>query len=233
MGFDNIIAIIPARGGSKGVPRKNIRLLRGKPLIVYSIEAAIASQYLTRVIVSTEDTEIAECAKKYGAEVVERPESLARDDSSPIDVIIQVLDFIKKDKGQEPELVVLLQPTSPFRTSEDIDKAIEKFHSSQCESVVSICACQKTPYKTLIIENEKLIPFIDAKHLHASRQSLPTVYYPNGAIYIAPPSILREKKTFHVKKSVPYFMPPERSFDIDTELDLSIAECIMNINPEK
>lgn len=218
------LAIIPARGGSKGIPRKNIRILGNKPLIAYTIQAALQAKKIDRVIVSTEDEEIETISQNYGAEIIKRPVELAEDNSSPIDVIIHVIDTLKGKIRQEPELIVLLQPTSPFRTSSDIDKAIELFDPSICESIVSICECKKTPFKTLVIENNYLTPFIDVKHMHASRQTLPTVYYPNGAIYISPPQILREKGTFHVEASIPYLMPQERSLDIDTETDLMVAE---------
>jgi len=126
-----ILAIIPARGGSKRLPKKNVRILRGKPLIFYTIDTANKSKYLDRVIVSTDDKKIAEISAKYGAEVIERPKKLARDDSPIIDAIFHVLNKIEAD------IVVLLQPTSPLRTAKDIDEAINLFIDNKCDSVIS------------------------------------------------------------------------------------------------
>jgi CMP-N-acetylneuraminic acid synthetase len=153
----NVIAIIPARGGSKGIPRKNIRLLAGKPLIAYTIEAAFTSK-MDKVIVSTEDEEIAEISKKYGAEVIERPKGLAKDETPTIDVIFHVLEILKA-KNYNPDIVVLLQPTSPLRNAEDIYNAIKLFLDSDCESVVSVCEVEHPPYWSFEIE-EAYLAFI-------------------------------------------------------------------------
>ena len=141
---NKIIAIIPARGGSKGISRKNIKSLAGKPLIAYSIEAALKSKYINSVVVSTEDEEIAKISEKCGAEVIERPEELAKDEKPTIDVIFQVLEILRM-KNHTPDIVVLLQPTSPLRDTEDIDNAIELFLNGGCESVVSVCEVEHPP----------------------------------------------------------------------------------------
>jgi len=221
-----ILAIIPARGGSKTIPRKNIKLLNGKPLIYYTIKESIKSKYLGRIIVSTEDKEISEISKKYGAEVIERPEELAKDETPTIDVIFHVLQVIKAENF-EPGLVVLLQPTSPLRNAQDIDNAIELFLKNDCESVVSVCEAEHSPYWSFEIENRYLKPIFGGKYLNMRRQDLPKVYTPNGAIYVSTPEILRKYKSFYCSKTIPYIMPPERSVDIDNEIDFMLAELLM------
>ncbi len=223
-----ILAIIPARGGSKGVPRKNIRLLVGKPLIAYSIEAALKSRYIDRVVVSTEDEEIAETARRWGAEVIRRPKKLARDDTPTIDVIIHVLDYLRKEEKYIPDIVVLLQPTSPLRTREDIDNAIEHFLNNQdCLSLVSVTEFEHPPWWALKIENGYLSPIFNEEYIRMRRQDLPKAYKPNGAIFISTPKVLYEYKTFYTPKTIAYIMPPERSIDIDTEFDFLIAEFLI------
>jgi len=220
-----ILAIIPARGGSKTIPRKNIKLLNGKPLIYYTIKESIKSKYLGRIIVSTEDKEISEISKKYGAEVIERPEELAKDETPTIDVIFHVLQV--QAENFEPGLVVLLQPTSPLRNVQDIDNAIELFLKNDCESVVSVCEAEHSLYWSFEIENRYLKPIFGGKYLNMRRQDLPKVYTPNGAIYVSTPEILRKYKSFYCSKTIPYIMPPERSVDIDNEIDFMLAELLM------
>ena len=221
-----IVAIIPARGGSKGIPRKNIKQLFGKPLIVWTIEHGKKSRYIGRITVSTEDKEIAEISKKYGAEVIERPEELAKDETPTIDVIFHVLQVVKAENF-EPGLVVLLQPTSPLRNAQDIDNAIELFLKNDCESVVSVCEVEHSLYWSFEIENRYLKPIFGGKYLNMRRQDLPKVYTPNGAIYVSTPEILRKYKSFYCSKTIPYIMPPERSVDIDNEIDFMLAELLM------
>ena len=221
-----IVAIIPARGGSKGIPRKNIKQLFGKPLIVWTIEHAKKSRYIGRITVSTEDKEIAEISKKYGAEVIERPEELAKDETPTIDVIFHVLQVVKAENF-EPGAVVLLQPTSPLRNAQDIDNAVELFLKNDCESVVSVCEVEHSLYWSFEIENRYLKPIFGGKYLNMRRQDLPKVYTPNGAIYVSTPEILRKYKSFYCSKTIPYIMPPERSVDIDNEIDFMLAELLM------
>jgi len=220
------LTVIPARGGSKGIPRKNIRLLNGKPLIAYSIEAAFKSRRANRVIVSTEDQEIAEISKRYGAEVIDRPKELARDDSPTIDAVLHALGLLEEG-GYMPDVVVLLQPTSPLRNAEDIDNAIELFLSRECDSVVSVCEFKHSPYWSFKIENGYLKPIFGENYIKMRRQDLPKAYIPNGAIYVSTPETLRKYKSFYCPKTVPYIMPLERSIDIDNEIDFILAELIM------
>jgi CMP-N,N'-diacetyllegionaminic acid synthase len=222
-----ILAIIPARGGSKTIPRKNLRLLHGKPLIAHSIGTALKSRSIDRVTVSTEDHEIAEISKKYGAEVIERPEELARDDSPTIGAVLHALDFLEK-QGYMPDVVVLLEPTSPLRNVEDIDNAIQLLLNSDCESIVSVCEVGHSPYWMHEIKDGYLKPLFDKKYVEMMRQDLPKIYMPNGAVCVSTPGNLRRFRSFYTNKILPCVMPIERSVDIDTEMDLELAEAILN-----
>lgn len=222
----NIIVIIPARGGSKGLPRKNIRLLAGKPLIAWTIEQAKNSKASYNVVVSTEDKEIGEIARNYGAVVIERPKDLAKDDTPTIDAIFHVLEVLKA-KNYNPDIIILLQPTSPLRNAEDIDNAVKLFLNRSCESVVSACEVDTSPYWSFKIEDGYLKHIFEEKYLTMRRQELPQVYAPNGAIYISTPENLQKYKSFYCVKTIPYIMPPRRSVDIDEEIDFKFAEFLL------
>ena len=216
-----ILAVIPARGGSKGLPRKNLRLLADKPLIAYSIEASLKSEYINRVVVSTEDDEIAEIAKTYGIEVIRRPIDLAKDDTPMIDVVLHVLNSMESE--YTPNIVILLQPTSPLRDNKDIDEAIKLFLSKDCDSVVGVTENMKA-YWSFEVKNGYIQPIFGKEYLKKRRQDLPLLYLPNGSIYITRSSILKRHKSFYWGKIIPYIMPPEKSIDIDTKMDLLLAE---------
>ncbi len=221
-----IIAVIPARGGSKGVLKKNIRLLADKPLIHYTIHAAQHSRYIDHVIVSTDDDEITNVALKDGAQVIKRPPEIAGDDASTIEAVFHVLSQYK-GRGLEPKLVVLLQPTSPFRTSFDIDAALDIFLQNDCDSVVSLVETTHPPYWNMVLEGSYLKPLFNQEYLTKRRQDLPKTYLPNGAIYIASAETLKQTHSFYTPKTKPYIMPAERSLDIDSEFDLLFAEVLM------
>ena len=156
----DIIAIIPARGGSKSVHRKNIRLLCGKPLIAYTIHTALSSKYIGRVIVSTEDEEIAEIAKGCGAEITIRPSELAQDDTPSLPVFQHVIERLEEVEGFSPEIIVILQPTSPLRTVEDIDGAIQILIETCCDSVVSVCKVEHPIHWMFTLEKDRLKPVV-------------------------------------------------------------------------
>jgi len=225
-----IIALIPARGGSKGLPRKNIALLNGKPLISYSIQSALNTNLVSRVIVSTEDAEIAETSRKYGAEVMDRPRELAQDDTPTMSVVIWTLNQLEAN-GYFADAIVLLQPTTPLRTSHDIDAAAKLFFESDCESVVSICEMEHSPYWSFKVENGFISSLLGKEHLSIRRQDLPKVYLPNGALFISSPKVLLRTKSFYTDRTMPYIMPSERSIDIDSEKDLLLAEIMLRKSP--
>lgn len=222
---NKILAIIPARGGSKGVPRKNIRELAGKPLIAWTIEEAKKSKYITRLILSSEDDEIIEVAKKYGCEVpFVRPKELAKDDTPGID---PVLHAIEQCPGYD--YVMLLQPTSPLRTVKDIDECIEFVINNKIETCVSVTESEKSPYWMYKVDSKgKMEPLINQNKIIVRRQELPTVYMLNGAIYMAKIDRLLQEKSFLNSYTKAFIMCKENSFDIDTEMDLLICEYLLD-----
>jgi len=225
---EKILALIPARGGSKGLPRKNIKPLLGKPLIAWTIEQAKNSKYIDRIVVSTDDEEIAEISRKYGAEVpFLRPKELARDDSPTIDAIMHAINWFE-ERGEFFDILVLLQPTSPLRTTEDIDNAIKLFlNDKEALSLVSVKENEHSPFWSLKIEDKFLNPLFGEEYFKKRRQELPKSYMPNGAIFISYIDILKKYKTFYTPKTIAYVMSPERSVDIDNEFDFLLAEFIL------
>lgn len=222
-----ILAIIPARGGSKGIPDKNIRNICGKPLISWTIEQAKNCEYIDKVLVSTDDEEIAEISRIYGVEVpFLRPKELAKDDSPTIDAILHSLNFLE-EINYIPEIVVLLQPTSPLRLVKDINNSIEQFLEKKYDSIISVCNFDHSPYWSLRIDSDYLNPAFGEDYFETRRQDLPILYHPNGAIFISNPSNLKMFKSFLCEKAGAYIMPSERSFDIDNELDFLLVEFLM------
>lgn len=220
------IAIIPARGGSKGLPRKNIRPLAGKPLIAHSIEVARNCNNIDRVIVTTDDKEIADISREYGAEVpFIRPEHLAGDEATTIDVLKHAIDFLEKEPSKVSH-IILLQPTSPLRSTDDVTKALEiYFQQNNQEAVISVCEAQTHPYLLKKITNQCIVDFIE-KPVVTRRQDFPNVYELNGAIYICPKENI-ENGYIYKDKAIPFIMNRESSVDIDDEVDFLLAEAIM------
>jgi CMP-N-acetylneuraminic acid synthetase len=223
-----ILAIIPARGGSKGVPRKNIRELDGKPLIFYTIEEAKKSKYIDRIIVSTDDEEILDISKKFCAEVPYlRPKELAQDNSSTVDCIIHMLNWLKENENYMPDYVCLLQCTSPLRKFYDIDGTIEKMIDTDMDGAVSVCEAEVNPYWTNVFDGDKLNYFIEDGKLIKRRQDLPKVYRINGAVYVVKKDILINQKTLEPNKITGYIMETKKSIDIDNIEDFLLAEVLI------
>jgi CMP-N,N'-diacetyllegionaminic acid synthase len=224
----NIVAIIPARGGSKGLKRKNVLPLNGKPLIAYSIEAALKMDDIDRVIVSTDCEEIAEFAKEYGAEVpFIRPESLASDTATTIDVLKHTIDFLKQEEGYETDHILLLQPTSPLRSEKHVKEALNLYLENRCP-VVSVCLADSHPYLMRVKHGEYLVPFVDQPDKKATRrQDLPEVYELNGAIYLTDYHHLMNVSAIYKDKVIPYVMDKRSSVDIDDEIDFKLAEVLL------
>jgi CMP-N,N'-diacetyllegionaminic acid synthase len=222
------IALIPARGGSKGLPRKNVRLVGGKPLIVWTIEAAIQSSCFNRVVVSTEDTEIADIAKSYGAEApFQRPMELAGDQAKSIEVVIQALQWFK-EHGEVFDRIALLQPTSPLRNGSDIQNAWNLFKQKKSGAVVSVCECEHSPlWMNTIADDLSMADFLTPNIVNRNRQGLKQYYRLNGAIYLANIHYLTDCYGFFGPRTFAYIMPQERSVDIDSELDLKFAEFLL------
>ena len=225
----NILAVITARGGSKTIPKKNIVNVGGKPLIAWTIEVALKSRLLDRVIVSTDDQEIAEISKKWGADVpFIRPTILAKDDTPHIPVLIHSVKWLEAKEKIIPDSIMLLQPTLPFRKTEDIDNAINLLYKKKADSVVSVCRAFNHPYLVkYVLSDGKLKDFIKPPEGYLSKQNLPKVYVLNGAVYIVKRDILINKKTFYTNNTYAYIMPQERSLDIDTKWELFLADLIL------
>lgn len=227
----DVLAIIPARGGSKGLPRKNILPLLGKPLIAYTIEEAKKSKYISRVIVTTDDDEIAQVSIKFHAEVpFMRPKDLASDNISTNDVIRHTLDTIMLQDGKLPQIICLLQCTSPLRTVEDIDNTIEKIIKSDFDSAVSVCEVDNNPYWMNVFNGEKLSYFIEEGKNIKRRQDLPKVYQMNGAVYVTKTEAFLRENNIECESITGYIMDKEKSVDIDTSIDFKIAELILKNN---
>jgi len=226
----NILGLIPARSGSKGLPRKNIKPLLGKPLIAWTIEQSLASKYLDRVVVSTDDKEVAEISKKYGAEVpFMRPKELAEDNAKGIDVVLHTIDWLEEnDQRKQYDLLMLLQPTSPLRKSEDIDNAIELLFLKEAKAIVSVCEVDHHPlWANTLPENGCMKNFIKQEIMNKNRQELPVFYRLNGAIYLAYCNYIKERKSFFGKDTFAYIMPKSRSVDIDDEIDFKLVEILI------
>ncbi len=229
----NILGLIPARVGSKGLPGKNIKLLSGKPLIAWTIEHALKSKYLDRIVVSTDDKEIAEVSRKYGAEIpFIRPKELAEDNAKGIDVVLHAIDWFRKnDNRKQYDLLMLLQPTSPLRKSEDIDKAIELLFLKEAKAIVSICEVDHHPlWANTLPEDGCMKDFIRKETMNKNRQELPVYYRLNGAIYLAYCNYVKQYKSFMGKDTFAYKMPKERSIDIDDKIDFKLAEILTKNN---
>lgn len=222
-----ILAIIPARGGSKGIKGKNIKLLNGKPLLVYSIEAALQCSYIDYVLVSTDSEEIADCGKKYGAQVpFLRPEELATDEAKTIDALLHGIQKLK-EIGNEFDYLVLLQPTQPFRTGQQLSEAIETIVDTGVSSLVSVCPVEEHPILMRTLDNDGKLKSILEIGSTVRRQDFSSVYKVNGSIYINRIDETFDKNTSLNDNQYPYFMSREDSIDIDTMEDFLAAEQLM------
>jgi len=216
----SIIAIITARGGSKGLPRKNVLDLNGKPLIAHTIDAALKSQIFSKVIVTTDDSEIKDVSLSYGAEVIDRPQELATDTASSLDVIEHTL-YELKNNGNNFSHFMLLQPTSPLRTEVHIQDAWEKYINDKAASLISVCEVEHSPFKMLIeTDNGEIAPLTKWEHLTMPRQQLPKTYLPNGAIYINEVTLFQKNKNLFEPMLSIYVMTKNDSIDIDINEDL-------------
>lgn len=222
-----ILAVIPARGGSKGVPRKNIRLLGDKALLAWTVEAARQSRYIDRLIISSDDEEIISVAIETGCEApFVRPSELARDDTPGIEPVLHALRMLP-----DYDYVVLLQPTSPFRTTRDIDDCIEMCVRNGGPACVSVTPPDKSPYWMYTLDGEaKMAPLLPTPEGFFRRQDLPRVFALNGAVYVADTGWLVKNRTFITSDTLGFVMTREHSVDIDTERDLAFCEFLLRSN---
>lgn len=224
-----ILAVIPARGGSKGLPGKNIKLLYGKPLIAWSIGEALRSKYLDKIIVSTDDRRISRISRKYGVEVpFLRPKKLATSKAKMIDVLLHALAHFKK-KRKSYDLIMLLQATSPLRGYRDIDASIELLFRKKAKSVISVCESGHHPSLLVKLTRQgQLTGFNKKMIMNKNRQELAPYYRINGALYFSYIDYLKKRKGFIGSSTYAYVMPRERSIDIDTEFDFKLAEFFLS-----
>lgn len=233
----NILALIPARGGSKGIPRKNIMPIAGKPLIAYSILSAQASRHINRIVVSTDDEEIAEVARAWGVKVpFMRPAGLAQDHTPSLPVTQHAVQWLQQHQNWHTDILLLLQPTSPLRQTHHIDQALDYLLQAQADTIVSVVKVphRYTPYNIMQLEEGKLqdfwqdpLPFDRYR-----RQNLPTFYARNGpAILACKTAVLFDQKSFYGNHILPYEMPESASVDIDTPFDAQLVEWLMTRAP--
>lgn len=219
----NVLGLIPARGGSKTIRRKNIKDIAGKPLIAWTIESALGSGLLAAVVVSTDDLEIGEVARRYGAETpFVRPAELARDDTPGVDPVLHALEVLPGF-----DAVLLMQPTSPLRTTEDINECIRFAEGIGAGCVVSVTEASQHPYWMYRLDAERRLQSLIAEKHVTRRQDLPAVYAANGALYFARREWLQRQRAFITADTFGYVMPIERSIDIDSPFDWKLAELLL------
>lgn len=219
------LAIIPARGGSKGIPHKNVQLLAGKPLIAHSIEQARRSRFVNRVITSTDDTKIADISKQYGAEVVWRPTKISGDKASSESALLHVLEHLKHTEDYEPDIIAFLQCTSPLTLAEDIDGTIQVLLEEDADSCLAV-----TPFHYFLWRQDKsgdVVGINHNKHVRPLRQESEPQYLETGAIYVMRTSGFIQARHRFFGKTAMYVIPPERRLEIDDPVDFEIAEVLM------
>lgn len=217
----NFLAIIPARGGSKRLPQKNMLDLAGKPLLVWSIKAGLNSKYIDKVIVTSDDEKILSISKQFGAETIKRPEALANDTATTFEAIKHTIENLKRY-----EFIVLLQPTSPLRNEKHINEAIELLHVKNADAIISVCRAEHSPlWCNTLPEDRSMSHFIQDEIKNKRSQDLGEYYRLNGAIYICRTERLLNEKTFFIKDNIfAYEMDRASSIDIDEEEDFHLAQ---------
>jgi len=221
------IAIIPARGGSKSIPNKNIVKIAGKPLIQYTIDAARSSKLVDKVVVSSDSEEILNISEVLGAECVQRPGELAQDTTPTAPVIGHVISYFA-NQNQYFDQIVLLQPTSPLRTSQDIDDALSLLQKTQKSNLISVVEPAILPHKCFVVDDDGFLRgVVDDESPFMRRQDLPQTYYPNGAIYIFETQEFLKTNQIPMEAVIPFVMPPDKSTDIDTFEDIKKIEQLL------
>ena len=223
-----VVCVIPARGGSKGLPGKNIKMFCGKPLIAHTIEHAKQSNYIDRIIVSTEDEKIAQISFEHGAEVpFMRPMELAGDNSSTVDALLHAINWLEHVDQYAFDILLLLHTTAPLRNVEDINKTISLMVEENADNVFSVIEAHRNPYFNMLEEDsDGFVRLVKEGHF-PTRQAAPKVYDMNASIYVWWKNVLKERKKIFLKKTKVYIMPKERSIDIDDDLDFQIAEFLL------
>jgi CMP-N-acetylneuraminic acid synthetase len=224
-----VLGVVVARGGSKGLPGKNLRPLAGKPLVVYTIEAALGCPALTRPVLSTEDAAILAAGRAAGCPApFVRPAALAGDRSSTVDVTLHAVDWLAAHEGFTADIVVMLPATAPLRTAAHIAGAVDTLRGDPAaEAVVAVTEPDYPPFWMLTAEGGRLRWLFPEGATVDHRQDLPRAYRPNGSIYAVHVPVLRAQRTFYPRATAPYVMPREASVNIDTETDFALAEVLL------
>jgi CMP-N-acetylneuraminic acid synthetase len=225
-GSHRVVAVVPARGGSKRLARKNLRLLGGVPLLVHTVRAALAARRVDGLYVSTEDREIARVAAAAGAAVIDRPAELSADAAQGDAVLRHALERMRQ-LGQAPEIAVLLQPTSPLRRAADIDACVRLFEEQRAGSVFSVCAVDHHPGKAVLVRDGRVEPFTTEQDMEARRQDMVDVYRQNGAVYVVGVADFLASGKLYRRPCRAHIMDRRDSIDIDDELDLQLAEMLL------
>jgi len=227
---NKVLGIIPAKGRSNALPDKNLHPFCGKPLVQWTIEASMQSKYITRTVVSSDNKEIIALSQKCGADIIERPAELATDSATCQEAVLHCINCFRNLEEYEPEVLVLLQPTSPLRTRRDIDMAMELYFKSGSTAVISGYELDRNPLKEFLINDEgNLTAIMDDSYPFLSRQFLPRAFRPNGAIYIANADLFMKTESLLTNNTRPFFMDKQKSIDIDNMNDLKKAEKLLRI----
>ncbi|UCG39540.1 MAG: acylneuraminate cytidylyltransferase family protein [bacterium] len=231
----NLLAIIPAREGSRGIPNKNSALAAGKPLIVWTIECALASAVVDMALVSTDSRALADLARASGAHVpFLRPAELARDDTPGIAPVLHAIEWMRDNRGVTPRYVVVLQPTSPLRIPADVEAAMTLALKVNADSVVSVTPAPSHPCWMKILDADgRMTDFLPRMEIPFRRQDLPEVYALNGAIYLGRTEMVLRTGGWYSERTYGYVMPPERSLDVDTAWDLHLADLVLRERHEE
>ena len=231
----SVLAVVPARAGSKGLPGKNIKDLCGKPLIAWTIETALKSVHIDEVVVSTDSKDIAEIALQFGASVpFLRPYQLATDEATSFVVVEHCLDFYHAKRAIEFDYVVLLEPTSPLRRETDIDQVLEKLekNAARFDSIITVGLSKEHPSITKRMVDEELTNFIDGVPMVNRRQDYPPAFFPFGVAYASKVAQLRLEKTFYTKRTTGFLIGREQQFEIDDVLDFICIEAMINLREQ-
>ncbi|MGI9146245.1 MAG: cytidylyltransferase domain-containing protein [Chloroflexota bacterium] len=229
-----VLAVVPARGGSKGIPRKNLQLLGGKPLVAHAVEVGLAARRVSRVVCSTDDKEIANIARAAGAEVpFLRPSDLAQDSSEDWPVFRHVLAWLEREQGWTPDLIVNLRPTSPLRKPSHVDDAIQLLLDTGAESVKAVCLARQHPHKMWLrqpdggIEPYLKTPLRLSRGPDVPRAELDDIYWQNGVVDVTRREVVLEQRVMIGRRVAGLVTEPADSIDIDTPLDLALAELVL------
>lgn len=228
-----ILALIPARGGSKGIPDKNLALLKGRPLLDYTIDAALSAKSVDGVWVSSDDPRILAAAAASGVHALQRPPEFATDTSTAMQVVDHWIEMLDESLKARDPIVIYLQPTSPLRTAIHIEEALSLLERTGASTLLSVVEMEKSPYKAFSVDAAgRLVSLFDEQLSNQRRQDLPKAYIPNGAIYIFTVSAYLERGGFPSNGSVPYVMSQQCSIDIDTSADLEKASNYLELQHE-